>query len=102
MHACTRHGAPGGVGGGAGRAGALLGVARGAVLAHAPLLVPPLLAALAAPAPAVAAQAIQILVPSPHRLGRPAHPGCPPSPPRRLCPGLLRFHRSLGSWPVST
>lgn len=45
-----------------GRVEALLGVALGAVLAHAPLLVPPVLTSLAAPAPAVATQAIQVLV----------------------------------------
>jgi hypothetical protein len=43
-------------------AAGLLGCARRRVLAHTPLLLPPLLAALAAPSPTVATEAIRALV----------------------------------------
>lgn len=42
-------------------AGGLLGCARRRVLAHTPLLLPPLLAALAAPSPSVASEAVRVL-----------------------------------------
>ena len=43
-------------------AAGLLGRARAPVLAHAPLLLPPLLVALSAPSPAVATEAVRVLV----------------------------------------
>jgi len=43
-------------------AAGLLGRARRPVLAHTPLLLPPLLAALSAPSPAVATKAVRVLV----------------------------------------